>query len=315
MTKHCFVIMPFSATEKHSENYWDNFFERFIKPSIESLGYSCRRSKAGPSNIIKDVIHELLNADIVIAVLTDYNANVWYELGIRHALKVGTIMIIEEGQKLPFDINQYGVIIYHDSILGASEFLNDLKIFIEKIENKKSVDNPVQEFISKENSNVEYQRRIDDLETMYKSKLDKIVQLLQDLQNGNDRKEKTRSPISRKVLWVDDFPSNNEAIIDLYRQQDVNFDLAINTAQALDYLSKDDYNLIISDMGRGTEYDAGLRMIREINRKLRISTPIIIFASMRAIENYGLDAKNEGAVLVTTQTRELIHKMNEVLEL
>lgn len=73
MVRRCFVIMPFSATsEKHTELYWGNFFSKFLKPSVEKLGYSCSRSKAQPVNIIKDIIQELLDSDLVLAVLTDY---------------------------------------------------------------------------------------------------------------------------------------------------------------------------------------------------------------------------------------------------
>ena len=148
MVRRCFVIMPFSkTTEEHTEKYWSNFFFKFIKPSVESIEYSCRRSQAQPSNVMKDILTELINADLVIAVLTDFNANVWYELGISHCRRRGTIMIIEEGQKLPFDISQYGVLMYQDTVEGAAGFTKNLQVFIERLENLQSVDNPVAEFL------------------------------------------------------------------------------------------------------------------------------------------------------------------------
>jgi hypothetical protein len=63
-------------------------------------------------NIIKAIVNELYYSHIVLAVLTDYNPNVLYELGTRHSLKRGTIMMLQKGQKIPFDIAQYGVIYY-----------------------------------------------------------------------------------------------------------------------------------------------------------------------------------------------------------
>lgn len=320
MHKRCFVIMPFSqTTEKHTAVYWDNFFLKFIKPAVEKFGYSCSRSKAQPSNIIKDILKELLEVKLVLAVLTDYNANVWYELGIRHALRKGTIMIIEEGEKLPFDISQYGVIMYSDTIVGAPDFEEKLKSFIERIETDKPADSPAIDFLDSLTVN-DYQQRVDDLETSYRNKLDKIVQLLQDLQNdrtkaAKGKDEKRELLIKRKVLWVDDYPSNNEAIIDIYRQQNVEFDLALNTAQALEFLAKKEYDLIISDMGRGEEFDAGVRMIREIKRYQGDPPPVLIFASYKAIEKFGELAKREGALLVTSATKELITAMNEKLNL
>jgi hypothetical protein len=112
--KHCFVIMPFSKTKgKRTAKYWDDFFSNFIKPAVENLGYTCKRSNAKPGNIMKAIVNDLVNSDVVLAVLTDYNANVLYELGTRHSLKRGTIMMLERGQKIPFDIAQYGVIYYY----------------------------------------------------------------------------------------------------------------------------------------------------------------------------------------------------------
>jgi hypothetical protein len=168
-------------------------------------------------------------------------------------------MMIEEGQKLPFDISQYGVIKYEDTISGASDFEEKLRNFIQKIEGDQPADSPAMDFIGVQTHN-DYQQRIEDMETNYRSKLDKIVQLLQDFQKDRETmelpKEKKPKLIKRKVLWVDDYPSNNEAIIDLYRQQNVEFDLALNTAQALDYLSKEEYDIVIPDIGRGSEPDA-----------------------------------------------------------
>lgn len=319
MYKRCFVIMPFSeTTEKHPASYWDNFFSKFVKPSIEGLGYSCSRSKAQPSNIIKDILKELIDADLVLAVLTDFNANVWYELGIRHTLRKGTIMVIEEGQKLPFDISHYGAIKYEDTIAGASDFEAKLRNFIQKIEFDQPADSPAIEFLGAQTLN-EYQKRIEDMEIHYRSKLDKIVQLLQKLSKDHEitepSEEKKPKLFKRKVLWVDDYPSNNEAIIDLYRQQGVEFDLALNTSQALDYLSNEEYNLVISDIGRGSEPDAGVRMIREIKRHFGSSPPILIFSSDETISSFGGSAKKEGASLITSSTRNLVLKMIEVLNL
>ena len=318
MEKRCFVIMPFSqTTEKHTEKYWSDFFEKFVKPSVEKFGYSCRRSQAQPSNIIKDILTELLDADLILAVLTDFNANVWYELGIRHARRRGTIMIIEEGQKLPFDISQYGVIKYTDTITGGADFEKELKMFIEKIENSQSADSPVGEF-QKSISEADYRQRIQDLEADYNAKLENIVKILQDIQKdvtqGEKPKEKKQFARNR-VLWVDDRPSNNEAIIDLHRAQGVEFDLALNTGQALELLGKKEYDLIISDIGRGSEADAGIRMLREIKHHFSTAPPVLIFSSTGAVRRFGEIAQKEGALLVTYSTRDLIGKMTEILNL
>lgn len=151
MGKRCFVIMPFSSTtNKHSQRYWTGFFEHLIKPSVKKLGYSCTRSRALPSNIIENILTDLQDADLVLAVLTDYNANVWYELATRHSLRLGTIMIIEKGQKIPSDLLNYGVIEYEYIPAKVSNFQKNLKDFVQDIEKKQHIDNPVTRFLERE---------------------------------------------------------------------------------------------------------------------------------------------------------------------
>jgi hypothetical protein len=263
MKKQCFVIMPFSQTnEKHTELYWTEFFQNFIKPSLKKFKYSCVRSDAKPSNIIKEIINQLMDSELVIAVLTDFNANVWYELGIRHSLQRGTIMIIEEGQNLPFDISQYGVIHYKESISGAKDFEKKLKHFIENIENYKTPDNPVSEFIIKRTSHQQ-----------------------------------------KKVLWVDDYPTNHESIIENFRQK------------GIEKIAKEKYNLIITDMGRGPEKDAGIQMLKEIKKRLESLPPVFIFSGIQEFDPRFEDARIEGALLITSSPIILTHKMNEILGL
>jgi len=319
MPKRCFVIMPFSATtDKHTENYWSSYFANFIKPAMERFGYSCRRSSAQPSNIIKDILNELLDVDLVVAVLTDFNANVWYELGIRHAYRCGTIMIIEDGQQLPFDISQYGVIKYEDTISGASNFEQELRAFVERIEECQPVDSPAIEFVGAPTKS-EYRQRVQDVEKLYATKLERIVELLQGLAKDRLKPEEPRKERPklqrRRVLWVDDHPENNQALIDLYTELGVHFEIALSTAHALYILASYEYDLVISDMGRGDEADAGVRMIREINRQFGIRPPILIFSSTEATARFGKSAEKEGALLVTDSARALLLKMSEVLGL
>src|SRR5262245_27964442 len=109
--KDCFVIMPFSMTrDGRSTDYWTNFFDDFLSKCLATLGYRARRSNANPGNIVEDIVEDLAWSNLVVAVLTDFNANVWYELGIRHSLhRGGTIMICQEDQiaTLPFDLKHH----------------------------------------------------------------------------------------------------------------------------------------------------------------------------------------------------------------
>jgi hypothetical protein len=155
MTKECFVIMPFSETDKkkgHSEEYWTCFFEEFLTPALSECGYRARRSEATPGNIIEGIIQDLQGSNLVLAVLTDHNPNVWYELGVRHSLRKGTIMMIEECQKIPFDVDKYGVIRYAKDkdpaeLAKDKKLKEDLARYIRRAEAGVQ-DSPVKDFLN-----------------------------------------------------------------------------------------------------------------------------------------------------------------------
>jgi hypothetical protein len=125
--KHlCFVIMPLGHTSKeHSKKYWEFFYKHVLKKAMEesAVNYDCEEPKAGRANIMKDVVNKLVNAHLVLGILTDKNPNVWYELGVRHGLQKPTVMVMEEGEKIPFDISQYGVVTYDNKIINKSRLL------------------------------------------------------------------------------------------------------------------------------------------------------------------------------------------------
>jgi hypothetical protein len=88
-----FIIRPFGT--KNEINF-DEVERVLIAPALEAVG-----AKGGTTidiiesgNIRVDMFRRLLTADLVIADLSIHNANVFYELGIRHALRdQGTFML------------------------------------------------------------------------------------------------------------------------------------------------------------------------------------------------------------------------------
>lgn len=111
--KKCFVIMPFSETKpEHTEEYWDNHFNNFLKPLIESAPLEAYRAYPLRSDIIEQIVKDLITAPIVVADLTDANPNVYWELGVRQSFKYGTITIAQQGTPLPSDIVSKGTLYY-----------------------------------------------------------------------------------------------------------------------------------------------------------------------------------------------------------
>lgn len=146
----CFIIMPFSETKNHSETFWTKHFEFFLKPIIEEIdNVEVFRSEALRGAITTDIIKDLIFSDIVIADITDYNPNVFWELGVRQSFTHRTIIIAENGTKPPFDIKDKGVLFYDSDHLDVDNFKSKLHETIKDcISNPERPDSPVLEAIT-----------------------------------------------------------------------------------------------------------------------------------------------------------------------
>lgn len=156
--------MPISATrEKHNKKYWKEFYNRLqkiiydnaeaIKQFFNVNGLKVWRAETPHGNIVKDVLLNLKNSDIVIAVLTDLNPNVFYELGVRHTLTNKTILLCQESDSIPFDLKNYGVGIYEEKRRYTDIEKHILKVLKQISNNSNIIDSPVIEFLSLEYNN------------------------------------------------------------------------------------------------------------------------------------------------------------------
>jgi len=90
----------------------DKSYRYIIKPAAKDAGYQCVRADEiqHAGNINVPMYQQLLTADVVIADVSTYNPNAFYELGVRHALKpYTTITIAEDKMVFPFDIGQIAI--------------------------------------------------------------------------------------------------------------------------------------------------------------------------------------------------------------
>lgn len=109
--KTCFVIIGYGPKMDYAtgrELDLDKTFDYIIKPAFEELGFLCyRASDISHSGVIDiPMYNSILKSDFVLADLSTLNANVLYELGIRHAVRKNTTIIISEKElTYPFDLN------------------------------------------------------------------------------------------------------------------------------------------------------------------------------------------------------------------
>jgi len=101
-----FVVRPFGMREGIN---FDEVQRRLIDPalSMAAIGSSTTGAFLQAGNIRQDVFQGLLAADLVIADISVHNANVFYSLGVRHALQRNRTLLIgasQRGQEVPFDL-------------------------------------------------------------------------------------------------------------------------------------------------------------------------------------------------------------------
>ena len=117
----CFVVMGFGKKTDYETGRTldlDKSYKNLIKPAAERAGLRCVRADDIVHSGMIDVpmYEQLLNADVVVADLSTSNVNAFYELGIRHALRPRTTIVISEdgkAAKFPFDLNHVAVRTYH----------------------------------------------------------------------------------------------------------------------------------------------------------------------------------------------------------
>lgn len=156
--KTCFVVMGFGVkTDYHTsrELDLDKSYKYIIKQAIEDAGLKCIRADEIPHAGTIDVpmFEQLLRADVVLADLSTSNLNAIYELGVRHALRPRTTIIIAEEQFAnPFDTSHILIRRYrHDGkVLDIEEvdrFRKELAQAIVDIVNAEQDDSPVYTFL------------------------------------------------------------------------------------------------------------------------------------------------------------------------
>jgi hypothetical protein len=104
-----FIVRPFGKKTdlKDREIDFDKVADELIAPALQAVGASGRETLdiVQSGNIRVDMFRRLLTADLVVADLSIHNANVFYEIGIRHALRShGTLMLRCNADAFPFDL-------------------------------------------------------------------------------------------------------------------------------------------------------------------------------------------------------------------
>ncbi len=112
--KSCFVISPIGDEGSEIRDHADDVFEYIIQPALEGLDIEPQRADhtSESGQITEQMFRDILGADLCVAVLTGYNANVFYELAVAQCAARPLILLIEKGQPMPFDVKDLRAIEY-----------------------------------------------------------------------------------------------------------------------------------------------------------------------------------------------------------
>ena len=124
---YCFVLMPFGQKKDAggATTDFDAVYRDVIRPAIDAADLApIRADEEKDGGIIQKPMYErLLFCDYAVADLTTANANVFYELGVRHAVRPqSTVTLASKTTRLPFDLNHLRTLMYD---LGTDGSLSD----------------------------------------------------------------------------------------------------------------------------------------------------------------------------------------------
>ena len=117
-SKTCFIIMPISDTDGYDKGHFDRVYDYLIKPACEQAGFKpIRADKNQKANfIVIDILKQILNSDMAICDLSSRNSNVFFELGMRQAFNLKTVLIKDTKTPRSFDIAGLRCVDYSESL-------------------------------------------------------------------------------------------------------------------------------------------------------------------------------------------------------
>lgn len=274
----CFVIMPYGGNDEIKQRRYRGVYNGILARAAREAGYEPKRSDlaANPGHINADFVRDLANADIVVADLSEYNANVFLELGIRFTLrKSGTVLVMDKeyAESIPFDVRNYQVITYSPTDLAdVEEAVAKIVSGIKKRESEPNKsDNLVHDIlpwlphVMREGARDESSERI---EALHKE--------LETLRSENSKLETELRRVKPEWTRDDGLPG------------DIDIDEILNEADAIRASSGENARLRLHTAIEEGGEQGFVRELREILRSPYL-TPIDFQAISRMCDQLGLD--------------------------
>ncbi|MEO6380998.1 MAG: hypothetical protein ABIO35_03110 [Nitrobacter sp.] len=103
----CFVMMPFGS-------WFDRYYQEIYVPAIREAGFEPVRADElfTTGSVVEQIWDQIEKSKVLLADLSDKNANVFYELGLAHAAGKPVVFTSSNVDDVPFDLRHLRVIIY-----------------------------------------------------------------------------------------------------------------------------------------------------------------------------------------------------------
>jgi len=134
--QRCFVLLPLRSP-------FLGYFEKLIKPAALEAGLTAVKADDiyGTRAVIRDIWELIWTSRLAVAIVTDQNPNVNYELGMCHTLGVPTILVTEKSEDVPFDYRHRRYVRYAPREAGwEQKLLEDLRNNIRAVLSSPSIE-------------------------------------------------------------------------------------------------------------------------------------------------------------------------------
>jgi hypothetical protein len=150
----CFYITPIGSDDSEERKHADLFTSSLVQPALAELGLTLVRADniGEPGMITSQILEYLKRSRLAIADLSYLNPNVFYEVALRHALRLPVVQLIRKADRLPFDVNQSRTLVFDTSDIYSlvpklqtyrSEIANQAR---KALDDPESVGNPISVF-------------------------------------------------------------------------------------------------------------------------------------------------------------------------
>jgi signal transduction histidine kinase len=199
----CFVVGPIGAPGSDTRIAADWLLNAVIKPVLKELEFLVRRSDEipEPGMIDSQVINNVLDADLVIADLSEKNPNAFYELAIRHMIERPIIHMVDAQTEIPFDVRPFRAIQFDlKTFRGVEVAKEDLRT---QSLRATSPDHRVENPITRARGNLELRQSASPKEKL-------VLDTLDDLSGRLERLEKRSSRSAESSTFLQSFSKHRE---------------------------------------------------------------------------------------------------------